>query len=155
MIEYILQLLRRDVTRGVTGTILLKVGSGGLAFAMFSLAARTMSPEAFGVFATWLCIAQIASVIGLVGQELVLVRFLNEYHAIGAKDLAKGALLFCMGVAGAATIAAVAVIAAAGGVTGESALLVLAVVAFMAVNSGLMLGSQIARALVSLSLIHI
>jgi O-antigen/teichoic acid export membrane protein len=150
MIEYILQLLRRDVTRGVAGTILLKVGSGGLAFAMFSLAARTMSPDAFGLFATWLCIAQIASVIGLVGQELVLVRFLNEYHATGAKDLAKGVLVFCMGVAAAATVAAAAMIAAAGGVKGESALLVLAVVAFMAVNSGLMLGSQIARSLVSI-----
>ena len=77
MMESILQLVRRDVTRGVAGTILLKVGSGGLAFAMFSLAARTMSPDAFGLFATWLCIAQIASVVGLLGQELVLVRFLN------------------------------------------------------------------------------
>src|SRR5712691_2069576 len=113
MMEFILQLVRRDVSRGVAGTILLKVGSGGLAFAMFSLAARPMYPDAFGLFATWLCIAQIASVIGLVGQELVLVRFLNEYHALGAKDLAKGVLLFCMGVAAAATIAAAAVIAAA------------------------------------------
>lgn len=150
MMEFILQLMQRDVTRGVAGTILLKVGSGGLAFAMFSLAARTMSPEAFGLFATWLSVAQIASVIGLVGQELVLVRFLNEYHALGAKDLTKGVLLFCVGLAGAATMAAAAVIAAAGGVRGESALLVLSVVAFMAVNSGLMLGSQIARSLVSI-----
>ena len=150
MMEYVLQLIRRDVTSGVTGTILLKVGSGGLAFAMFSLAARTMSPDAFGLFATWLCVAQIASVVGLVGQELVLVRFLNEYQAAGAKDLAKGVLLFCIAVAAAVTIAAAAVIAAAGGVRGESVLLLLAVVAFMAVNSGLMLGSQIARALVSI-----
>src|SRR5882757_2424040 len=116
MMEYVLQLLQRDVTRGVTGTILLKVGSGGLAFAMFSLAARTMSPDAFGLFATWLCIAQIASVVGLVGQELVLVRFLNEYHALGARDLSKGVLLFCMAVAATATVAAAAAIAAAGGV---------------------------------------
>ena len=150
MMEYVLQLLQRDVTRGVTGTILLKVGSGGLAFAMFSLAARTMSPDAFGLFATWLCIAQIASVVGLVGQELVLVRFLNEYHALGARDLSKGVLLFCMAVAATATVAAAAAIAAAGGVRGESTLLLLSVIAFMAVNSGLMLGSQIARSLVSI-----
>lgn len=150
MVEFIFQLMRRDVTRGVAGTILLKVGSGGLAFAMFSLAARTMSPEAFGLFATWLCVAQIASVVGLVGQELVLVRFLNEYQVQSAKDLAKGVLLFCVGIAGAATMAAAAVIAAVGSLRGESALLILAVVAFMVVNSGLMLGSQIARALVSI-----
>jgi O-antigen/teichoic acid export membrane protein len=150
MMDFILQLVRRDVTRGVAGTILLKVGSGGLAFAMFSLAARTMSPEAFGLFATWLSVAQIASVVGLVGQELVLVRFLNEYHALGARDLSKGVLLFCVGTAVAATMAAAAVIAVAGGMRGESALLLLSVVAFMAVNSGLMLGSQIARSLVSI-----
>jgi O-antigen/teichoic acid export membrane protein len=150
MMEFILQLVQRDVTRGVAGTILLKVGSGGLAFAMFSLAARTMSPDAFGLFATWICVAQIASVIGLLGQELVVVRFLNEYHVLGAKDLTKGVLIFSVTTAVAATIAAAAVIATAGGVRGESALLVLSVLAFMAVNSGLMLGSQIARSLVSI-----
>jgi O-antigen/teichoic acid export membrane protein len=37
-----------------------------------------MSPDGFGIFATWLSIAQIASVVGLVGQESLLVRFLNE-----------------------------------------------------------------------------
>lgn len=150
MMEFILQFMRRDVTRGVAGTILLKVGSGGLAFAMFSLAARTMSPDAFGLFATWLCVAQIASVVGLVGQELLLVRFLNEYHVLGARDLTKGVLLFSLATAATATIAAAAVISAAGGVRGESALLLLSVVAFMGVNSGLMLGSQIARSLVSI-----
>src|SRR5260370_17258123 len=96
MIGSILQLMRRDVTRSLAGTILLKVGSGGLAFALFSLAARTMSPDAFGVFAAWLCVAQIGSVVGLVGQELVLVRFLNEYQVQGRADLAKGVLLFSL-----------------------------------------------------------
>src|SRR5437764_14580936 len=81
MIDSFLQLIRRDVTRGVAGTILLKVGSGGLAFAMFSLAARAMTPDGFGIFATWLSLAQIAAVVGLIGQELLLVRFLNEYQA--------------------------------------------------------------------------
>src|SRR5690242_19159930 len=103
MIAPLLQMVRRDVTRGVAGTILLKVGSGGLAFALFSLAARTMSPDAFGTFATWLCIAQMASVVGLVGQELLLVRFLNEYRVIGTDDLTKGVLLFSLKVSALAT----------------------------------------------------
>ena len=151
MIGPILQLMRRDVTRGVAGTILLKVGSGGLAFALFSLAARTMSPDAFGVFAAWLCIAQIASVVGLVGQELVLVRFLNEYQVMGKADLAKGVLLFSVENFGRCNDrVAMAVIAAMAGVKGESGLLILSVAFFMIVNSGLMLGSQIARSLVSI-----
>src|SRR5436189_5745953 len=93
MIESIVQFMRRDVTRGVAGTILLKVGSGALAFALFSLAARAMSPDGFGIFATWLSVAQIAAVVGLIGQELLLVRFLNEYQARGQADLTKGVLV--------------------------------------------------------------
>jgi O-antigen/teichoic acid export membrane protein len=142
--------MRRDVTRGVTGTILLKVGSGGLAFAVFSLAARTMSPEAFGMFAAWLCVAQIGSVVGLVGQELVLVRFLNEYQVQERTDLTKGVLFFSLKIASIATLVAIALIAATAGIKGETAWLILAVACFMSVNSGLMLGSQIARSLVSI-----
>jgi O-antigen/teichoic acid export membrane protein len=150
MIGSILQLMRRDVTRSLAGTILLKVGSGGLAFALFSLAARTMSPDAFGVFAAWLCVAQIGSVVGLVGQELVLVRFLNEYQVQGKADLTKGVLLFSLKISAIATLAAIAAAAAVGSMRGDSGLLILSVAAFMSVNAGLMLGSQIARSLVSI-----
>ncbi len=150
MIGPILQLMRRDVTRGVAGTILLKVGSGGLAFALFSLSARTMSPEAFGVFAAWLCVAQIGCVVGLVGQELVVVRFLNEYQVQERADLIKGVLISSLRISAVATLVAIAAIAAAAGVKGESGLLILAVAFFMSVNSGLMLGSQMARSLVSI-----
>ena len=150
MIRSILQLLRRDVTLGVAGTILLKVGSGGLAFALFSLAARTMSADAFGVFAAWLSVAQIGSVVGLVGQELVLVRFLNEYQVERNTALTKGVLLFSLAMSSVATLVVIAAIAAAAGVRGNSWLLISAVSAFMVVNAGLMLGSQIARSLVSI-----
>ena len=150
MIDFFLQLIRRDVTRGVAGTILLKVGSGGLAFAMFSLAARAMSPDAFGDFATWLSVAQIASVVGLVGQELLLVRFLNEYQVNGQADLTKGVLLSSLKISSVAMLIAIAAIATAGGIRGEGCALILAVCACTAVNAGLMLGSQIARSLVSI-----
>ena len=150
MIRSILQLLRRDVTLGVAGTILLKVGSGGLAFAMFSLAARTMSGDAFGVFAAWLSVAQIGSVVGLVGQELVLVRFLNEYQVERKTAFTKGVLLSSLAMSAVATLAVIAAIAAAAGIRGNSWMLIAAVSAFMVVNAGLMLGSQIARSLVSI-----
>jgi O-antigen/teichoic acid export membrane protein len=150
MIESILQLMRRDVTRGVAGTILLKVGSGALAFALFSLAARAMSPDAFGVFAAWLCVAQIASVVGLVGQELLLVRFLNEYQVQGRADLAKGVLLSSLKISSIATLVVIAVIATVAGIKDSSWLLILSVAFFMSVNSGLMFGSQVARSLVSI-----
>jgi O-antigen/teichoic acid export membrane protein len=150
MIDSIIQLIRRDVTRGVAGTILLKVGSGGLAFAMFSLAARAMSPDGFGMFATWLSVAQIASVVGLIGQELLLVRFLNEYQARGQADLAKGVLLSSLRNSSLAMLIAIATVATVAILRGEWWLLVLSVSAFTAVNAGLMLGSQVARSLVSI-----
>src|SRR4051812_2935966 len=150
MIESILQLIQRDVTRGVAGTILLKVGSGGLAFAMFSLAARAMSPDGFGVFATWLSVAQIAAVVGLIGQELLLVRFLNEYQTRGQADLTKGVLFSSLKKSSLAMLIAIAAVAAVAGLRGEWWLLIVSVSAFTAVNAGLMLGSQVARSLVSI-----
>ena len=150
MIDSIFQMMRRDVTRGVAGTILLKVGSGGLAFAMFSLAARAMSPDAFGIFATWLSVAQIASVVGLVGQELLLVRFLNEYQVRGQTDLTKGVLLSSLKISSVAMLIAIAAVAGIASVRGDGWLLILSLAAFTAVNAGLMLGSQIARSLVSI-----
>src|ERR1700730_4248346 len=79
MIGRIQKLVARDVTRSVIGTIVLKVGSGATAFAMFSLAARSMSSNDFGDLAMWLSVAQIACVIGLFGQEMLMVRSLSEY----------------------------------------------------------------------------
>ncbi len=150
MIDFILQLIRRDVTRGVAGTILLKVGSGGLAFAMFSLAAHVMSPDAFGDFATWLSVAQTASVVGLVGQELLLVRFLNEYQVNEQPSLIKGVLRSSLKISFVAMSIAISAIAALAMGRGQSWPLIFGVCAFTAVNAGLMLGSQIARSLVSI-----
>src|SRR6478609_197632 len=111
MIESIVQFMQRDVTRGVAGTILLKVGSGALAFALFSLAARTMSPDGFGIFATWLSVAQIAAVVGLVGQEALLVRFLNEYEVGDRPDLTKGVLQSSIKISAVAMLIAIAAVA--------------------------------------------
>lgn len=150
MIDSIVQFLRRDVTRGVVGTILLKVGSGALAFALFSLAARTMTPDGFGIFATWLSVAQIAAVVGLVGQEALLVRFLNEYQVNERPDLSKGLLLSSFRISAVAMLIAIAAVALAAHIRGDGWLLIITVSAYIAVSAGLMFGSQIARSLVSI-----
>ncbi|HEV2155289.1 lipopolysaccharide biosynthesis protein [Bradyrhizobium sp.] len=150
MIDSIIQFMRRDVTRGVAGTILLKVGSGALAFALFSLAARTMSPDGFGIFATWLSVAQITAVVGLVGQESLLVRFLNEYQVGDRPDLTKGVLLSSLKISSVAMLLAIGAIAIVAHIKGDKWLLILAVAAYTVVSAGLMLGSQVARSLVSI-----
>ena len=151
MIRRLHRLITRDVTRSVIGTIALKVASGGVAFTMFSLAARNMSSDAFGNLAMWLSVAQIGCVIGLFGQEMLVVRSLNEYSVANRPGPTKGILLFSGGVAlGLSILASLAVAAFARGMRHDSPMLILAVASFMITNAAIMLGSQIARSLVSI-----
>ena len=153
MIRQIQKLITRDVTRSVIGTILLKVASGLVAFAMFSLAARSMSPEDFGNLAMWLSVTQIACVIGLFGQEMLVVRSLSEYSVANQPGHCKGILLFSNGIAlGLSILASLAVIGFAGLSRHDSPPLLLAVALFMIATSAIMLGSQITRSLVGILL---
>ena len=109
-----------------------------------------MSPDGFGIFATWLSVAQMAAVVGLVGQEALLVRFLNEYRVGDQPDLTKGVLLSSLKTSSVATLIAIGSIAIVADTRGDEWLLILAVSIYTAVNAGLMLGSQVARSLVSI-----
>jgi O-antigen/teichoic acid export membrane protein len=151
MIRRIQKLLTRDVTRSVIGTIILKVVSGFVAFAMFSLAARNMAPDQFGNLAMWLSVAQIGCVIGLFGQEMLVVRSLGEYSSANQPGSIKGILLFSNGLALILSIlASLVVVGFAWLVRHDSPMLLLAVASFMIVNAAIMLGSQIARSLVGI-----
>jgi O-antigen/teichoic acid export membrane protein len=144
-------LINRDGTRTVIGTIALKVASGIVAFAMFSLAARNMSTAEFGHLAMWLSVAQIGCVIGLFGQEMLLIRSLGEYAVAKQPGHTKGILLFSNGIAlGLSLLASIAVVAFAGLVRHDSPALMLAVALFMISNAAIMLGSQVARSLVGI-----
>src|ERR1700738_1171267 len=151
MIRRIRGIITRDVTKSVIGTIFLKVAGGGVAFAMFSLAARNMLSDSFGHLAMWLSIAQIGCVIGLFGQEMLVVRSLNEYSVANQPGHTKGILLFSNGVGLSLSIlACLVVVAFAWFARHDSPALVLAVALFMIANAAIMLGSQIARSLVSI-----
>jgi O-antigen/teichoic acid export membrane protein len=151
MIGRIQKLVTRDVTRSVIGTIVLKVASGATAFAMFSLAARNMSSHDFGNLAMWLSVAQIGCVIGLFGQEMLVVRSLSEYSVANQPGHSKGILLFSNSVGLSLSIAAsLAVTAFAWLARHDNPTLILAVALFMIANATIMLGSQIARSLVGI-----
>jgi O-antigen/teichoic acid export membrane protein len=151
MIGRLHKIVTRDVTRTVIGTILLKVASGAVAFAMFSLAARSMSSNAFGVLAMWLSVAQIACVIGLFGQEMLVVRSLGEYSVANLPGHSKGVLLFSNGVGlGLCLLASLAVMGFAAIMRHDNPALILGVALFMITNAAIMLGSQIARSLVGI-----
>jgi O-antigen/teichoic acid export membrane protein len=151
MIGRIQKLVARDVTRSVIGTIVLKVGSGATAFAMFSLAARSMSSNDFGDLAMWLSVAQIGCVVGLFGQEMLMVRSLSEYSVANQPGHIKGILLFGNGVGlSLAIVASFAVTGFAWLARHDSPTLIIAVALFMIANAAIMLGSQIARSLVGI-----
>jgi len=151
MIGRIQKFVTRDVTRSVIGTIVLKIASGATAFAMFSLAARNMSSNDFGNLAMWLSLAQIGCVIGLFGQEMLVVRSLGEYSVANQPGHIRGILLFSNGVGlGLSIMASLAVTVFALLARHDSPMLMLAVALFMIANASIMLGSQISRSLVGI-----
>jgi O-antigen/teichoic acid export membrane protein len=118
---------------------------------MFSLAARNMSSDDFGNLALWLSVAQIGCVIDLFGQEMLVVRSLNEYSVANRPRQIKGILLFSSGVALVVSIlASITLVCFARLARHDSPALILAVALFMMTTAAIMLGSQIARSLVSI-----
>jgi O-antigen/teichoic acid export membrane protein len=140
------QIFGRDVTQGVVGTIVLQFGGGVVSFAMFSLAARGFSSTEFGRLAMWLSICQMGSVLALLGQEMFLLRSLNEYTVAARPDLARGALIFSLGIVGVVPALLGTGLALTGTMAfGESLPLMTAAALFLVAGSVLALCSHIAR----------
>jgi O-antigen/teichoic acid export membrane protein len=134
------------VTRGVVGTLILKAVSAVAGFAMFALAARSMTTDNFGDLVMWLSVTQIACVIGLSGQEMLVTRKLGEYTATRQFHYVKGVMLFSMAVATLlCCVSGLAVGVFALTVQNAGVVLSLALLCFMLTNAASMLGSQIAR----------
>ena len=147
------RLCGRDVTQGVLGTIVLQFGGGAVSFAMFSLAARGYSPADFGHLAMWLSICQMGSVLALLGQEMFVLRSLNEYGVAERPDLARGALTFSLTIVCIVPVLLGTAMGAVGTLAlGESPLLMAAGALFLVAGSMLALGSHIARYCTSLFL---
>jgi O-antigen/teichoic acid export membrane protein len=136
----------RDVTQGVVGTIVLQFGGGLVSFAMFALAARGFSAADFGHLAMWLSICQMGSVLAMLGQEMFVLRSLNEYWVAGRPDLAKGALVFSLSIVCIVPIVAAVILGSIGTVVlGESGSLMAAAALFLVLSSTIALCSHIAR----------
>jgi len=136
----------RGVTQGVVGTIMMQFSAGAVSFAMFSLAARSFSVTDFGHLAMWLSICQMGSVLALLGQEMFVLRSLNEYGVAVRPDLAKGALIFSLTiVATIPVLLGTTLITIGTMVLGESSSLMTAAALVLVLGSGIALSSHIAR----------
>src|SRR5690349_6900620 len=97
-------LLRSSVLRGSAAAFAIKLAASIAGFTMFALSSRYMDPASFGSLAIVLNAMSFLSVVALCGQETLIVRSWNEYRADNRPELARGALLFGMKVAAAATL---------------------------------------------------
>lgn len=145
-----LQRGRRDVTQGLAVSIFIRAGGGFIAFAMFSLAARVLSSEDFGHLTTWLSICQMGSVIAIFGQEMFILRSLNQYSVANQPDLAKGALLYSTAIVCVAPVLLSLVAGLALFAFGISLQLVTAMGLFLVASSIIALSSHVARSLVGI-----
>lgn len=145
--------LDRHLNQGVALTFGLQFGGAIVSFAMYTLAARILSPVDFGHLAMWLSVCQLSSVAAVLGQEMFVLRSLNEHTVAGRPDLAKGSLLFSLSIV-AVTPLLLAIIIGSIGVflLDETPRLMVATGLFLVLSSSITLSSHIGRSTISVLL---
>lgn len=143
----------RDVTQGLIVTLLLQVAGAAVSFAMFSLAARALSTTDFGHLAMWLSVCQMGGIVAALGQEMFILRSLNEYAVAARPDLVKGSLIFSVSIVCTVPILfAIATSVSGALVFGESHSLMVATGLFLVASSLIAVSSHIARCTIGIVL---
>jgi O-antigen/teichoic acid export membrane protein len=81
-------------TSGIARVFGLKITITVLSFALVTLAARALGIDAFGTYSLLFSAASLLGVAATLGQQVLVMRFWNEYLAAGRADLLQGALIF-------------------------------------------------------------
>ena len=151
--SFVIRTMDRHAKQGVVLTIMLQFGGAVVSFAMYSLAARVLTSQDFGHLAMWLCVCQMGSVTAVLGQEMFILRSLNEYAVAGRPDLAKGALLFSITIVSVVPLSLAIAIGAVGVfIFGEDVRLMFATGLFLTASSAITLSSHIGRSTVNVFL---
>ena len=108
------QVRRRRAAVGSLAALSLKVAGTGLMMAIFALAARSMTPMAFGNLAVSFNALSFVAVAAVLGQDLLMVRCWGEYATTGAHGLALGAYRFTWTVVLCSAVAVAALTFVAG-----------------------------------------
>ncbi|MEA2822230.1 MAG: hypothetical protein QOJ86_4234, partial [Bradyrhizobium sp.] len=138
--------LGRDVTQGLVGAIVLQVVGAVVSFAMFLLAARALSFVDFGHLSMWLSVCQMGGIVAVLGQEMFVLRSLNQYTVAARPDLAKGSLVFSLSIVCTVPIAFAIVMSVCGMLLfGEKQSLMMATGLFLVASSLIAVSSHIAR----------
>jgi O-antigen/teichoic acid export membrane protein len=138
--------LEGEIAQALSGSILIQISAGVLAFLMLSLAARAMSGAEFGHLAMWLSITQMGCIFALFGQEMFVLRSLNEHTVAKSPELARGAMSFSFRIVAVLPLACAASVFVIGHyVMHESAGLMLAAGLYLMANSFIGFGGHVAR----------
>jgi O-antigen/teichoic acid export membrane protein len=142
-----------DVVHALSGSILIQVSAGIIAFAMLSVAARTMPSAEFGHLAMWLSITQMGAVFAVLGQEMFILRALNEFMVARKPALARGALSFsCWIVAVVPLVCAAGLFLIGHYLLHESVGLMLTAGLYLMANSYIGFGGHVARCVMGMLL---
>jgi O-antigen/teichoic acid export membrane protein len=84
-------LLRLGLNRSLV-SLLIKVGTAGLTYAMYVVLSRTMGATEYGYFAFGLSLATLLSIGGSMGQQTAILRYWPEEDVAGRRDKAVAAV---------------------------------------------------------------
>ena len=88
------ELRNSPALRGIAGVFALRMTITVLNFALISLAARALGISAFGTYSILFSAAGLFSIVATAGQQVLVMRFWNEYSSAGRMGYLKGALIF-------------------------------------------------------------
>ncbi len=95
---------RRRAMAGSLLTLGFKAGGTVLMMAIFLMAARSMTPHAFGQLAVSFNALSFLAVLAVLGQDVLVIRSWGEYAHTGAHGLALGAYRFSWAIVAAAAL---------------------------------------------------
>ena len=84
-------LLRTGLSRSLV-SLLIKVATAGLTYAMYVVLSRTMGATEYGYFAFGLSLATLLSIGGAMGQSTAILRYVPEEEVAGRHDKAVDAV---------------------------------------------------------------
>jgi O-antigen/teichoic acid export membrane protein len=88
------KLRRNPAMLGMAAVFLLRIAITGSNFALISLAARALGADGFGTYSILFSAAGLFCIVATFGQQVLVMRFWNEYCSADQQGLLKGALIF-------------------------------------------------------------
>jgi O-antigen/teichoic acid export membrane protein len=87
--------LRRDPAMlGMAAVFVLRIAITAMNFALISLAAHALGEASFGNYSILFSAAGLFGIVATFGQQMLVMRFWNEYSALDQQGFLKGSLIF-------------------------------------------------------------